>query len=166
MPKLYFVRRTPSELQIFGGTVYIDIDGKRVGQLSQSDLIIEVAPGVNEIKMYKTHTYDTFVGVAEVRVNFEEDKDLVLRYSAPMVVSQPGHIVITDFISLQEIEEMVSQKETSLKAEKQTNDTQLRQQEARSKKNSSAFILLFILIPVIIGLLYYFIFKSYLDLIF
>ena len=32
--------------------------------------------------------YDTFIGVAEVRVNFEEDKDLVLRYSAFRLLPQ------------------------------------------------------------------------------
>ena len=34
MAKLVFLQRTPKEIEIFGGDVYFDIDGKNVGKLT------------------------------------------------------------------------------------------------------------------------------------
>ena len=35
--KLIFIRRTKQEEEIFGGIVYVDVDGKNIGQLSTQD---------------------------------------------------------------------------------------------------------------------------------
>ena len=40
--KLIFIRRTKQEEEIFGGIVYVDVDGKNIGQLSTQDLIYEL----------------------------------------------------------------------------------------------------------------------------
>lgn len=157
MAQLYFLRRTLSEIEIFGGTVYADIDGKRVGEIGRTDLVVDVEPGQHTIKMYKSHIYDTFIGFAEVTLNIENDKALVLRYSAPMVVTQSGHIVVTDFTSIDEINRQINQKESALRAEKRESDLQILKQKEEAQKNNNSLIFWIIVVPAIIGLLYFFI---------
>lgn len=162
MPKLYFVHRTESEIAIFGGTVFVDLDGKRVGEVFKSHLIIDVAPGTHIIKMYKSHTYDTFVGFAEVSINVEENKDLTFRYSAPMLVTQPGHIVVADFISLVHIDEQLKRSESMLKQEKQANDLHIQTQNKESEKNNNMLIFWIVVVPIISTLLFFIIQMAYL----
>ena len=166
MSKLYFIRRTSSEIEIFGGSVYADIDGKRVGEIGRTNLVIDVEPGEHTIKMYKSHTYDTFIGFAEVSLHIEDGKDLTLRYSAPMVITQAGHIVVTDFTSIEDINRQIEQKETTLRAEKRESDLQIQKQEEESQKNNNALIFWIVIVPIIIGLLYFFIEMAYLDSLF
>ena len=166
MSKLYFIRRTKSEIEIFGGSVYVDIDGKRIGEVSRTNLIVDVEPGVHNVKMYKTHTYDTFIGFAEVNINIEESKDLTLRYSAPMVITQPGHIVITDFTSLSDIDRQLEEKESTLREEKKANDLKIQKQEEEAQKNNNSFIFWIVIVPIIIGLIYFFVEMAYIDSLF
>lgn len=166
MSKLYVIRRTESEIQIFGGTVFIDIDGKRVGEISRTDLVIDLEPGTHNIKMYKTHTYDTFIGFADVTITVEDGKDLTARYSAPMTIHQPGHIVISDFVSLTQIDNQIKQKEIVLREEKRANDLQAQQREEESQKNNNALIFWIVVVPIIIGLIYFFVEMAYIDSLF
>lgn len=166
MAKLYFIRRTASEIEIFGGSVYADIDGKRVGEVGTTDLVIDVEPGQHTIKMYKSHTYDTFIGFAEVVLHIEDGKDLTLRYSAPMVITQAGHIVVTDFTSINDINQQISKKESTLRAEKRESDLKIQRQEEESQKNNNALIFWIVVVPIIIGLIYFFIEMAYIDSIF
>ena len=166
MAKLYFVRRTASEIEIFGGSVYADIDGKRVGEIGTTDLVVDVEPGQHTIKMYKSHTYDTYIGFAEITLHVETGKDLTLRYSAPMVVTQAGHIVVTDFTSVEDINRQIYQKESTLRAEKRESDLQIQKQEEQSQKNNTALIFWIVVVPIIVGLLYYFIQMAYIDSLF
>lgn len=173
MTKLYFIRRTPSEIEIFGGTVYAEIDGKMVGEVGISDLIIDVEPGQHTIKMYKSHTYDTFIGFAEVNLNVEDGKDLTFRYSAPMTVTQAGHIVVADFTSIDDIDRQINQKENHLRTEKRENDLQEQKKETESQKNNKALILLVVVVPALIaamsifaGLIYFIAEMAYLGSIF
>lgn len=55
MAKLVFLQRTQKEIEIFGGDVYFDIDGKNVGKLTLQNQTIEVPAGEHTIKMYKSH---------------------------------------------------------------------------------------------------------------
>lgn len=52
MGTLTFLRRTQKEIEIFGGDVFFDIDGKNVGKLSLQNQDVEVAAGTHTIKMY------------------------------------------------------------------------------------------------------------------
>jgi hypothetical protein len=47
------LRRTKTEALIFGGDVYIDIDGKNVGILGNQDFITNLSQGKHSIRMYK-----------------------------------------------------------------------------------------------------------------
>ena len=166
MATLYFMRRTPSEIEIFGGSVYADIDGKRIGEIGKSDLVVDVEPGLHTIKMYKSHTYGTFVGFAEVTLNIEDEKDLTLRYSAPMVTTQAGHIVVTDFTSIDDINRFISQKESTLRAEKRESDLQIQKQDEESQKNNNALIFWVVVVPSIIGLICFFVEMACIDSLF
>lgn len=166
MAKLYFIRRTLSEIEIFGGTVFVDIDGKRVGEVGRTDLVVNVESGQHTIKMYKSHTYDTFIGFAEVKLDVEDDKTLVLRYSAPMVITQSGHIVVTDFVSIDDINRQIDQKEAMLQAEKRENDLLIQKQEEESKKNNNTLFFLIIVVPIVIGLIYFFAEMTYINSLF
>ena len=56
MGDFFVLRRTQSEIDIFGGDVYVDIDGKNVGIVGKEDLQIQLSPGPHTIKMYKSHS--------------------------------------------------------------------------------------------------------------
>ena len=109
--KVIFMRRTPKEIEVFGGTVFIDIDGKNVGQLGTEDFIIDLAEGKHKIKMYKSHTYDTYIGFAETEIEVKADEHLLIMYSAPMLINQPGNIIVTDYTSEQDIQKIIQKRE-------------------------------------------------------
>lgn len=73
--KLIFIRKTKQEEEIFGGIVYVNVDGKNIGQLSSQDLIYEIAPGKHHIKMCKSHKFDTLIGIAEEDIEVEKISD-------------------------------------------------------------------------------------------
>lgn len=166
MSKLYFIGRTESEIDIFGGTVYIDIDGKQIGELGRDLKVVEVGVGVHTIKMYKTHTFNTFIGFAEINLTIEENKDLTLRYVAPMLVNQAGHIVVSDFISIDEINRQLNKSEYDLSQQKKENDLQIQKQEEQQQKNNNALIFWIFILPVIVGLLYFIIEMAFIDSLF
>lgn len=161
--KLYFIGRTQSEIDIFGGTVYIDIDGKQIGELGRDIKVVDVGIGVHIIKMYKTHTFNTFIGFAEINLTVEENKDLTLRYVAPMLVNQAGHIVVSDFVSIDQIERQLNVSEHDLSQQKRESDLQFQRQEKQQKENNKALIFWIFTLPVIIGLLYFIIEMAFLD---
>lgn len=97
MGMLTFLRRTQKEIEIFGGDVFFDIDGKNVGKLSLQNQDVEVAPGTHTIKMYKSYTFDTFIGFSESTITVDENEHLMIKYAAPMMVNQPGNMVISEY---------------------------------------------------------------------
>lgn len=97
MGTLTFLRRTQKEIEIFGGDIFFDIDGKNVGKLSLENQDIEVTAGTHTIKMYKSHTFDTFIGFAESTITVSEKEHLMIKYAAPMMVNQPGNMVISEY---------------------------------------------------------------------
>lgn len=97
MGTLTFLRRTQKEIEIFGGDIFFDIDGKNVGKLSLQNQDVEVTAGTHTIKMYKSHTFDTFIGFAESTIAVGENEHLMIKYAAPMMVNQPGNMVISEY---------------------------------------------------------------------
>jgi hypothetical protein len=150
---LVFVRRTKEEVELFGGTVFIDIDGRNIGQLGYEDVTITVNEGFHKIKMYKSHTYNTHIGIAEVDINVIDEK-LLIQYSSPLLVSQPGNIIVSEFKSYSQIEKIINEKETILSNEKYENERQQKIVEETTKKNSFWIIFWVFIIPAIIWAIY------------
>ncbi len=100
MAQLVFLKRTIKEIEIFGGDVFFDIDGKNAGKLSLTNQTIDLPIGAHTVKMYKTNTFDTFIGIAETTITLKEDERLMVKYSAPMMVNQPGNMVISEYSEL------------------------------------------------------------------
>lgn len=148
--KLVFMRRTPKEIEIFGGQVFIDINNKNVGILDTKDLIIELAEGSYKIKMAKSHTYGTFIGLVETEIEVKEKNDLVIQYSAPMLVNQPGNMVISDYTSMQDVDSLSINKEISILKDVQREQKKKLDLENKSKKG----ILIFIAIIVVSYIFY------------
>ena len=65
--KLVFLRRTEKEIQVFGGDVYIDVDGKNVGILSRAN--------------------QEYIIQAEQPIILGKDETLVVKYSCPMMMN-------------------------------------------------------------------------------
>lgn len=95
--KLVFLRRTRQEIEIQGGEVYFDINGKNAGKLASVDAFVEVPAGRYQIRMYKSHNYGSMVGFADVIVDVKDGESALIRYTAPAVVSQPGHIMVSEY---------------------------------------------------------------------
>lgn len=112
MAKLIFLRRTRKELEVFGGDIYIDIDGKNIGTLSLSNIEISIEAGVHTIKMYKSHSYDTFIGFAECQIKVNESENLMVRYAAPITINQPGNIIISNYNPQIELEVLKKREQT------------------------------------------------------
>jgi len=58
--KLIILRQTPSEIALFGGEVYIDVDGKHLGILGRENFCLELEVGTHLLKMHKSHTMSSF----------------------------------------------------------------------------------------------------------
>lgn len=97
MAKLIFLRRTNKDIEVFGGDVYFDLDGKNIGKLTMENQSIVVSPGKHTVKMYKSHSYDTFIGFAESTIEIDESEELMVRYAAPMAVNQPRNMIISAY---------------------------------------------------------------------
>ena len=102
MAELVFLRRSEQDIQIIGGTIYIDIDGRNVGILSRTNQVIDVPAGTHTIKMYKSFHYDSFVGFAEATINVSENEQLMVRYAASMAANQSGNIIIVPYNPIRE----------------------------------------------------------------
>lgn len=112
MAKLVFLRRTDKEIEVFGGDVYFDLDGKNIGKLSRINQEINTVPGKHVIKMYKSHSYDTFIGFAESTIDVGENEELMVRYAAPMDVNQPRNIIISAYDYQKEAEALRNREQT------------------------------------------------------
>lgn len=143
MEKLIFLRRTEKEIQVFGGDVYIDIDGKNVGLLSRVNQEFEVSVGKHTVKMYKSHSYDTFIGFAESTINVEEDEQLMVRYAAPMAANQPGNLIISAYDPSKETA-VLRARENAIQRDYAA--TEHRKQEQNNKYNTGVIIFICVLI--------------------
>lgn len=149
MAKLIFLQRTQKEIEIFGGDVFFDIDGKNAGKLSLTNQTVELPAGDHTIKMYKSHTYDTFIGFAEQTIFITEDEALMVKYSCPMMVTQPGNMVISEYSEVKEVE-TVKARDAAIQRDFVAQETQKR--EAEEKYKNGVWIV--IGIAVAIGLIY------------
>jgi len=141
---LTFLRRTPEEARVFGGDVFIDIDGRNVGRLGDSDFHVKLEEGKHTIKMYKSHTYETFIGYAETELNISANEHLMVRYSAPMTVTQPGNMVVSQY-SKTIADSETQRRENALIQQRQSNQA--------SKENTViafVFVILFIVVLTLI----------------
>ena len=147
--KVIFMRRTPKEKDIFGGEVFIDIDGKNVGKLDLIDFVVEIENGSHRIKMYKSHTFDTYIGFAESEINISDGSDLLIKYSPPMLVNQPGNLVVSDYASSTQVDEIVKEKERILIKDYKEEEQKKIEMEEKSRQGTTIFIIIMIIIAII-----------------
>lgn len=112
--KFVFLRRTQKEIEVFGGDVYVDINGRNVGILGTTDFTYEITPGKYKIKMYKSHTYNSFIDHAETEITLLENEQLLIKYSPPMLINQPGNIVVSNFESYEQVDNFAFGKEQKI----------------------------------------------------
>ena len=70
--------------------------------------------GEHTIKMYKSHTYDTFIEFAASTIQLGDDEKLMVKYSPPMMVNQPGNMIVSPYDAGRE-EEALKEASGSLK---------------------------------------------------
>lgn len=153
MAKLVFLRRTSNEIKVFGGDVYFDIDGKNAGRLSLVNQTIEITAGEHSIKMYKSHTFDTFIGFAEAVINVTDDEQLMIKYSAPMMINQPGNMVISEYTEAKE-QEAITERDYSIHRDFVATETQKKQADVNYKKGVMTVIWVAVGITVALGIIY------------
>lgn len=148
MAKLIFLRRTEREIQLFGGDVYFDIDGKNIGTLSRVNQEIAISSGKHTIKMYKSHSYDTFIGVAESTIHIEENENLMVRYATPVTANQPGNLIISAYDPIKE-QDILRARESSIQRDYVADEN--RKREQNEKYNTGLiFWTIFIIVDAII----------------
>ena len=137
MARLVFLRRTEKEIEVFGGDIYFDIDGKNAGMLSRMDQEIELPAGQHTIKMYKSHSYDTYIGFAESTITLSDTEHLMVRYAAPMMANQPGNIIISQYDAHME-QELLKNREKAIQRDYSADVK--RRQEQNEKYNTGVKI--------------------------
>ncbi|MDO4492051.1 MAG: hypothetical protein Q4B85_13390 [Lachnospiraceae bacterium] len=160
MAKLVFLKRTQKEIEIFGGDVYFDIDGKNAGKLSLTNQIVEIPAGEHTVKMYKSHTFDTFKGFAESVINVIDDEQLMVKYSAPMMINQPGNMVISEYTETKE-QEVIREREYSIHRDFIATETQKKQAEENYKNGVMTVVWVAVGIAVVLGIFYGILFSSF-----
>ena len=153
MPKLVFLRRTEKEIEIFGGDVYFDIDGKNVGKLSRTNQEVELSEGEHTIKMYKSHTYDTFIGFAESTITLVGDEKLMVKYSAPMMVNQPGNMVISPYNAVSE-NQVVQERDRIIERDFIAEENRKREQSEKYNHGVMIVIIVAIATAILWGISY------------
>ncbi len=146
--KIIVVRRTKEEINIFGGEVFIDIDGVNVGKLAEIDFDYSIPIGRHKIKMYKTHSFGTHIGISEVEIDVTENIPLVVKYTNPMHVNSPGNIIVTEYKSSKDINDIVAEADKILSSERIENENIKKEQEKQGRKYIKwawIFVALFIL---------------------
>ena len=141
---LIFMKRTPKEIEIFGGEVYIDINGKNITVLDDLNIEMPLTEGIYKLKMYKTHTYDTVIGIAEVDINIKNGEKLFVKYSSPMLVNQPGNITVKDYTYETNIDDLINNKNDKITEE--FNDKKRKVQEQEQKNNNMIIITIVVVI--------------------
>lgn len=148
MSTLVFLRRTEKEIEIFGGDIYFDIDGKNVGILTEDNHEIEVSAGKHTVRIYKSHSYDTFIGFAESTFIIDDNEKLMVRYAPPMATNQPGNLIVSEYNLEKEIETL---KQREYVIQKDFVADGLRKQEQNDKYNTGhIFFIVFILVDTLI----------------
>ena len=148
MAKLVFLQRTQKEIEIFGGEVFFDIDGKNAGKLSSINQTVELPAGAHVIKMYKSHAYDTFIGFAEQTITLGENEALMVKYSCPMMVNQAGNMVISEYSEKRELE-TVKARDAAIKHDYAVHEREKQEADERYKRGVWILIGIAILIAVI-----------------
>ena len=160
MARLIFLKCTQKEIEIFGGDVYFDIDGKNAGKLSLTNQIVEIPAGEHTVKMYKSHTFDTFIGFAESVINVTDDEQLMIKYSAPMMINQPGNMVISEYTETKE-QEVLREREYSIHRDFVAAETQKKQAEENYKNGVMTVVWVAVGIAVVLGIFYGILFSSF-----
>ena len=160
MAKLVFLKRTQKEIEIFGGDVYFDIDGKNAGKLSLTNQIVEIPAGEHTVKMYKSHTFDTFIGFAETVINVTDAEQLMIKFSAPMMINQPGNMVISEYTETKE-QEVIREREYSIQRDFVATETQKKQAEENYKNGVMTVVWVAVGIAVVLGIFYGILFSSF-----
>lgn len=148
MAKLVFLQRTQKEIEIFGGEVFFDIDGKNAGKLSSTNQTVELPAGVHVIKMYKSHAYDTFIGFAEQTITLGENEALMVKYSCPMMVNQAGNMVISEYSEERELK-TVKARDAAIKHDFAMHEREKQEADERYKRGVWILIGIAIVIAVI-----------------
>lgn len=120
--KIIIVRRTEEEIRIFGGEVFIDIDGINVGTLGEVDFDCSLSIGRHKIKMYKTHSFGAHIGISEAEIDVRKNLPLIVKYSSPMHVNSPGNIRIREYKSNKDIEGIVAETDKTLSSDRIVNE--------------------------------------------
>ncbi len=147
--KIVFMRRTPKEVEIFGGEVFIDIDGKNIGKLGSTDFIVQLENGKHKFKMYKSHTYDTYIGFAETEIDISAGNDILIKYSPPMLVNQPGNLIVSDYHSSSQVDSIVNDKDNKLAKDLKIDVQKKTDIEEKNQRGVTYFIVMVVIIAVI-----------------
>lgn len=146
MASITFIRRTAKEVEIFGGNVFIDLNGKNIATLGYQDYSINLPAGTHTIKMYKSHTFDTFIGFAESTLNIGENDNLLIQYAPPMVVSQPGNMIVRD-----NAERISVEREQTLSSEYNRVESEKAERDRKTNNGIVVFIVIAVITAIIWG---------------
>ena len=147
MAKLVFLRRAEKDYEVFGGDIYFDIDGKNVGIFSRNNQEIYLPAGQHTVKMYRSHSYDTFIGFASSTITIDENENLMVQYAAPMMLNQPGNIIITTYDSFKEME-LLKAREQAISRDYAADE--MRKKDQNKKYNTGVIMWITCMIIVVI----------------
>ena len=89
--------------------------------------------------MYKSHVFDTFVGFAEVVIDVNVNDQLMVKYSAPLSINQPGNIVISEYTTQNE-QEVIMKKENIINGDFVDQETKKREEAENNRRGEKMFL--------------------------
>lgn len=95
--RLVFFRRTQQEMLSMPGEIYFDVNGRNLGRLSAAECFVDLPAGQYQVRMYMSHACGSLIGFADILVSLQEGESVMLRYIAPAMLNQPGHIMVFDY---------------------------------------------------------------------
>lgn len=152
--KLVFAKRSQEQIEIFGGEVFADVDGKQIATIGTRNITYEIPAGTHTVRMYKSHSYGSMIGFADNTFTIAEDEALVFKYFPPMKTTQPGHITVSKFTSYDDIDSEVETMGRKIGREKAETDRVEKETQEKIEKNQRLWWIWIIIVPAIIWVIY------------
>ena len=108
--KIVFMRRSLKEIELFGGDVYIDIDGKNIGILKTTDYVIELENGNTQLKCINRINMILTLDLPKLK-SISRKVMTCWSIPCPMIVTQPGNIIVSDYKSEEQIANAILERE-------------------------------------------------------
>jgi hypothetical protein len=148
-PTIVLGGRSEKEIEIFGGEVIVSLNGRVVGTLQNSDVMLEAEEGTHAIKMSKSHDYGSQIGIATENVTIKAGEKLLLRYTPPLLVNAPGIILVSEYDGKNLSERIMEGQDREIEKSISINE----EKRAKVQQQNSTYSVIWIIVILVIAVM-------------